>query len=421
MPHGSRISFLILLAALVTPAGVAAQSNVVTPAPPAREGTVGPEQLRDFALPGTRTSPEGEAETAPQPRETPAPDQAASPRPEPSASATTPRPAVTTPVTEVAPPPVETESRTRPSSTQSVGLAPPAQSPLTTSTEPAFTPAFTPTPITSPTDPAAGLSPVTNGDGSSPFAWWPWLLAALAVAGAAVFLVRRQREEQGNGTLAFAGGVPAPAPSQPRPVPRPVPAPPRAAPRPAPAPVPAPAPAPAPPKSVGVVSSRLRPWVEIEMLAERAILTEEEVIIEFELAVTNNGSAPARHVVVEAVALNAGDTQDQEIATFFERPDNPDGGIEVVPPLGHVTLRNRVRMPRSAMREYAVGDRRLLVPIIAFNAGYRWSGGSGRRGAAFLIGRGGDGAEKMGPLRLDLGPREFRPLTQRRLEPAVRR
>lgn len=156
------------------------------------------------------------------------------------------------------------------------------------------------------------------------------------------------------------------------------------------------------------------------MLAERAVLTEEEAIIHFELAITNSGSAPARNIVVEAVALNAGDGQDQEIATFFGRPDT-DGGIEVVPPLGHVTLRNMVRMPRSGIREYSAGGRTLFVPIVAFNAGYRWSGGTGRSSTAFLVGRGGEGAEKMAPLRLDLGPREFRPLTQRRLEVGVRR
>ena len=157
------------------------------------------------------------------------------------------------------------------------------------------------------------------------------------------------------------------------------------------------------------------------MAAERVVLTEEEALIHFELLIRNTGSAPARNVVVEAVALNGGAEQDQELATFFNRPDAGGGGIEVVPPLGTVNLRNVVRMPRAAIREYAAEGRTLFVPIIAFNAGYGWSGGAGRSSTAFLVGRGEDGAEKMAPLRLDLGPREFRPLTQRQLNIGVRR
>ncbi|MFC7536500.1 hypothetical protein ACFQPG_03865 [Sphingomonas sp. GCM10030256] len=425
MPRGSRIPFLIMLAAAAIPSGVAAQSNVVTPSPAPREGTVGPEQLRDFSLPGTRTQEPAQSDAAPPPPAERDPSQ--SPQPStnqgdtartPAASPDRPRSTVTAPVTTSRPAPNQPNRPTSPAQSVTLGLQPPADTPIAGAAEPSFTPTFTQPPLP---DPATAEDPsfaaADPADGPSPLGWLPWLLAALVTAGAAWFLVRRQREQHAGGDLAFAGaGLPSPAPPTAPLPPRAAPAPPVRAPAPAARPTPAP-----PSRPAGIVSTRLRPWIEIDMVAERAAVTEDEAIIHFELLITNSGSAPARNLVVEAIPLNAGDTQDQEIASFYERPDGDGGGIEIVPPLGQIALRNMVRMPRASIREYEVEGRRLLVPVVAFNAGYRWSGGSGRSSAAFLVGRGGEDTEKMGPLRLDLGPREFRGLTRRRLDPAVRR
>jgi hypothetical protein len=155
--------------------------------------------------------------------------------------------------------------------------------------------------------------------------------------------------------------------------------------------------------------------------AEAAALDDNELAIQFELVITNSGSAPARDVIVEALALNAGETQDAEIATFFARPDATGGVIDMIGPLDQTSIRSVVRMPRAAMREYQVEGRRLLVPVLAFNAGYRFGSGGGRTSGAWLIGRGKPGAERLGPLRLDQGPQRWTDLSQKTLEPAVRR
>ena len=52
----------------------------------------------------------------------------------------------------------------------------------------------------------------------------------------------------------------------------------------------------------------------------RCIVEDERVTIEFELAMYNSGSAPARDVLIEASMFNAGPAQDQEIGAFFANP-----------------------------------------------------------------------------------------------------
>ena len=169
------------------------------------------------------------------------------------------------------------------------------------------------------------------------------------------------------------------------------------------------------------MSTRLRASIEIELITEAAVLDDNEMAIQFELRITNSGSSPARNVVVEAVVLNAGDAQDAEIMNFFERPDAIGEAIDVLGPLENSSLRSVVRIPRAAMREYVAQDRRLLVPILAFNVAYRFGASSGRTSGAWLIGRNPSGTERLGPLRLDQGSRQWTAMSQKRLEPAVRR
>jgi hypothetical protein len=238
---------------------------------------------------------------------------------------------------------------------------------------------------------------------------WPWLLAALAVAAAAALLFWRNRSR-----AAFAGGPqidlfspPAPVPPQTRP--RPAPAPPVGTAQPAPQPSPS-----------GIVSSSLRPWIEIGMQPLRCIVTDETVTIEFELDLFNSGSAPARGVFAEAVVINAGATQDQELASFFARAVGEGERIDVIHPLKRLTFTTQVVTPREHVRPMEMGGRQVFVPLVAFNAVYRWGSKEGRTSLSYLVGRQGTG-EKLAPFRLDLGPRVFRGLGIRPLPAAVRK
>jgi hypothetical protein len=233
----------------------------------------------------------------------------------------------------------------------------------------------------------------------------PWLLAAMALGAGAAFLFYRRR----HGREALAGGPQIDAFVAPE------------AATPAPAPKPAPAPPERPPPSIpGLVSTRLRPWIDFGFQPLRCIVDDKEITVEFELEILNSGNAPARAVLVEATLFNAGPNQDREIGAFFANPIGEGDRIAIIQPLKRTVVRPRVTIPRELVQVYEVGGRKVFVPLIAFNALYRWAGGEGQSSISFLLGRDTNG-EKMAPIRLDLGPRVFRGLGSRPLPTGVRK
>lgn len=422
---------LLLACLLLIPTMAAAQTrpaNVVTPAPPPREGTVGPEQLRDFSLPGTRRE-EAPADSGPA-----APPTASPARPGPSTPAgdrPTPAPRTTTAMTprrseSVALPPAAPTpsqraeagpSETRPSEEITLGLEPALPTPA---------PAIETAPTTLPGAPEPlAQDSATEATG---FAWWPWLLAA-ALAGIALALVLRRRGSR----EAFAAPAsdlappPAPPPSARTPPPSAPPAQPplpsglvttrlRSPANAASEPVGAAAPAP-----VGaVVSTRFRPWIDLDLTIGEILLDEEAALIRFKVALLNSGSASARDIVVEALPLNAGESQAADLASFYRRSSQQQGGIAELPRGAATELTHEVRMQRTGIRAYEAQGRRLFVPILAFNASYRWHSGEGRSSAAFLLGHEQPGSERLAPLVLHDGPLRLGRIGVRRLEEALR-
>jgi hypothetical protein len=239
------------------------------------------------------------------------------------------------------------------------------------------------------------------------------LLALLLLAGGAGYYAWRQRSRPSYATasghadtLVRADPAPAPRPLQRTPPPQP------AAPsgpagivstrlRPA-----------APAAPAGIVSTRLRPWLEIEFTPGRCVVENDTATIQFDVAVFNSGSAPARDVLVEASMFNAGPTQDEEIGAFFAHPVAEGDRIPAIPPLKRIALKSAVTLTGDQLRQFEVAGKRIFVPLVGFNALYRWSGGEGQTSASYLVGRDNEG-EKMAPLRLDLGPRVFRGLGAR--------
>ena len=391
MKSGWRI--LIAAAAVFQAAGgTALAQNAVTPAPATNATDVGPPQLRDFTLNGTVTRP---AETqAPRPApSTPAP--AAQPpgnqpssttalpparRPE-AASAPTPAPAPAPGAVTVALPPPSV-SAAQPPAGGSLVEAPPLD------------------------EPAASFAPDASAMPDSP-SILPWLLAALLLgAGAAYYFLRirpRTQLADGPGASQFTSSEPA----------RPEP--------PAPAPAPVQRPKPAPPAGGGIVSTSLRPWIEVDFIPERTVVDAETIAIEFMVALYNSGSAPARDVLIEAAMFNASPAQDQQIGAFFAQPAGRGERVEMVAPLQRAVVRTTVTVPRSQIRPLLAEGRPLLVPMTALTVVYRWgSNNHGQTSASYLVGKETSG-DKLAPFRLDLGPRVFRGLAAREHQLRVRR
>ena len=354
---------------------------------------MGPRELQNFTLNGTVTK------TA----DTPAPAAAA-----PSRSRTQPaRPAAdraATAVTNDAPtaqPPRVSNARAaaaptaapQPSPGQSLTLGLPSP----TATTPASAPqtGFAPAPDSAPADFAT----------EQKMTLWPWLLLAGVIgAGGALLFLRRRRSRE-----AYAGGPEIDAYVAPEPASAPAPAPPKAPPAKA-----------SPEKPAGVVSTRLRPWIEIAFAPLGCTIDEERVTLEFEVQLTNSGSAPARDILVEASMFNAGATQDRDIGAFFAQPLGQGENIEAIPPLQHVNIRTSLVAPRQNIQVFELGGHQVFVPLVAFNAIYRLGSGSGQTSAAYLVGRETKG-EKLGPLRADIGPHAFARLDTRPLPINVRK
>jgi hypothetical protein len=159
----------------------------------------------------------------------------------------------------------------------------------------------------------------------------------------------------------------------------------------------------------------------VEVSVAAAILTEEELQLHLHLAVANSGSTPARQVGVEVVSMNAGPDQEAELKAYFERPDGDPRAAEMIAPLDQVVLQTMVRMPRDSFREYAAGEGRVIVPVIALNVTYRAGSSMGRTCTALLVGRANSNSDKLGPLRTDQGPREYRGIVARPLGVGFRR
>jgi hypothetical protein len=369
-----------LLAAMPALAQEAAQQQ---PSAPPQGAVIGPPQLSNFSLNGTVTR------AAPAP----APEPKKPVAPPPKAVNATPAPKRSEPERQA--PTVAKAEPARTSPEPQPDVAPPSSAPIADA--PASIPeSLPPVPAANPAAPAQGV-PIL-----------PWLIAALVAAGAAAwyFFFRNRNRESYAGVSGFDLAPEA----RPRPVP-PAPAQPRAAPEPA-------APPPAAPS--GVVRTQLRPWLEIEFRPDRAVVDDNRAAVAFELSVLNSGTVVARDILLEASLFNAGPAQDQQIQLFFDNPVGKGDRIPAIPPMQRITVETAVFMARDQVRPIEIEGRPLFVPMIAFNALYRWNGSEGQTSASFLVGKGAKG-EKLAPFRLDLGPRIFRGLDAREHELKVRK
>jgi hypothetical protein len=358
---------------------------------PAQDALIGNPQLRNFSINGTVTVP------APVPEEESrqSPPRAAAARNEQAPTSRPTQPARESAQSASRPePPAREDNDRRAASSAIADSQPPAQARRVAL--PTVVAAGEPTANPQPSFAPASQATLDVSQGGVPML--PWLIAAFALAGAAAWYFLRQRP---RASYAGAGRLNVfDAPSVPPP---PVRAPPRAPARPAP---------PAKPPSTGIVSTRLRPWLEIEFKPVRAVVDEEKAAVRFELSVFNSGSVPARDVLLEASLFNAGPQQDQQIRLFFDNPVAKGDRIPLIPPLQRVAVSTAVFLPRDQVRPIEIEGRQLFVPLIAFNALYSWGNDNGQSSASYLIGKQTKG-EKLAPFRLDLGPRMFRNLAAR--------
>lgn len=333
----------------------------------APEPVIGPPQLRDFQLePRERivTQPQVPQPQAPQsePAEAP-PSQRSQPnrqQPQPQ-----PEPQRSAPPAE---PPVPSESQAQPA-------PPPARS------QPLPAPAGLPegaaqAPVPSADDPAAAESAVRSEREGG--AWWPYALLLIVLGGVAFAWSRRRKDRPAEAATeeevpaAFAEEAPKPLP---------------------------------------------RPWLDLELEAERASFTDSEWIVQFRLSVSNPTEVAAENARIDIMLFNAGKEQDKEIGAFFRTAGRESTKLHLpsIRPGGNGIIDGEVAMPLAEMRAMKLDDRTLFVPVIAVNALYQWGEGrNGQTAKSYVIGRElQQPSEKMGAFRVDQGPRVWRTVGQR--------
>lgn len=331
-----------------------------SPSPLSPQQQVGPPELRNFSLPGETVVP------APQPqadRPTPsAPPAVRQAPPQPSAAtpAAQPRPRAPVPEVSAAPAPA-TSSPSQPA------FVPERESAAATEASPA--------PLPLPERPA--IAPSARP--ASSYGRTPWLVIAAALTAALAafwFVSRRRRRRSARIGETEALSIPDSAPPPPLP----------------------------------------RARLALSFTPDRASLTAQEATLIYHFELRNAGDAPALNVHVSIQMFNAAADR-QEIEAFFATvPEAGGAGRLRIEPDQWMRFRSQIRMPRGELREIKVADRSIFVPLIAFNVWYEWADGqSGQTAQTFLVGTEAQPpSEKMGPFRLDVGPRIYRSVGQRR-------
>nr|MDQ3075304.1 hypothetical protein [Pseudomonadota bacterium] len=331
------------------------------------------------------------------------------------------------------PPAIAGPDRDPPPGEVRAALPPPPAAPI------AVEPSFQSSPV--PAREAAAEPPLA--DDAAGLGWQPWLAALLAVALGAAFLwwrrqspgkLRHAADGDDIGALVAApAGTPAPLPRVAAPAPavsprvtvpnkattpaRPLPRGASPVPPPASAPAATPAPAPGPPAQPipgGIVASGLKPRIEFDLVPVRAETDAAEgAALTFEIIIVNAGGAPARDVLIEAQLINAGPRVDADVGRFFSQPAAGGERVAMIPPMGRATISTRLAVPGASLAPLVVEGRKLLVPVVAINAMYRWNGTEVRESSSFLVGRGEPDQGKLAPFRLDRGARSWSGLAAR--------
>ena len=320
---------------------------------------------------------------------TPPPPVVAQPQPaaptQPQRPVTTaPRPAPAEP-TAPAREPESNSPAPQPSTPQSP--APQSLAPQPAPAEPAAPQAA---PAPTPAAPASEPPLSAPADASS----WGWIAGSIALLGAIVaaawlFLRRRPEEEQQH-FIEEQKSAPTPLPPTPQPK--------------------------APPAAPAAATAE-RPWIDLTLEVRSARLSLMGATIGYTLTLHNRGERSADDILIRTFMANADANQQAQLQLFFAGAVGlPAHSAVSLTPGQRLSLTGELRLLPDQIAPVQMGDRALLIPLIAFDAQYRWSDepegtpvGSGRTGRAFIVGQEKTPpADRLAPFRVDQGPRQFR-------------
>lgn len=334
--------------------------------------------------------------------ERPQPTPTVTPTPVPPAPSPIVTPTATPPTATSPPAAVPTPRVTAAPRTTATPVAQPSPTALPTATPGAgATPDVAPVPVVTP--PPTAIEPTANAE---PGRWPLWAaLAGIVLAGIAGFVWWRRRRDHAESDHEVAAETVAAPPA--RTTDRPAPPPAKPAPAPT-VPLPPPSvPAAASPKPGGLITSSLKPEVQLALQPLRGGVDTLRATLEYQLQVINTGRGAARGVAVEAWLLSAGHETAGDLQHLFAS----QAGELMLPPFdlpasGAIDLSGVAKAPRDVLATITAGERRMFVPILATRVRFADARGTETvLTAAFLIGLERDGQERLAPLPLDRGSR----------------
>lgn len=159
-----------------------------------------------------------------------------------------------------------------------------------------------------------------------------------------------------------------------------------------------------------------KPSVTLGFIPEKATISFTSLTVRGQLQLINEGKAPAKNMQLRAGLMSASADQGRVIEGFHQNVANVAAEqLGEAQPGERIGMAIELSVPLTELQSFPLGDQQLLVPIIVANLSYSDGIAPPERAyIACMIGREATPPQpKMGPLRLDLGPRSFAPLGQR--------
>jgi hypothetical protein len=330
-------------------------------------GTNTPPELRDFRLDPPPPAPTPEPIVP-----TPVPNQQSTDTP--PITATPPRRSIP-PVQQRTRPPAQSTRVNEPSTEPAVGASPVAQEQATDL----------------PISPVVPMPPDPLPERSTPtgfIAQQLGMAALLSLVFASVGLLLWRRRRQGRQGPETITAKPAPRPRAKPPAIEPV------APKPSAAPT--------------------LHHITMAFVPLSATVSVKSLMLNGELQITNHSSDPADHLSLRAGLVSASKQQKDAMDHFFAQPQTMSSSpIISVKSGAHISLNLELSIALDEMQTFMVDGRSLIVPIVVAHLS-DVSGEVAR--VTCIVGREASPPQpKMGPLRLDQGPRGFDRLGQRGL------
>ncbi len=160
-----------------------------------------------------------------------------------------------------------------------------------------------------------------------------------------------------------------------------------------------------PPPSAG------RPQLAMELEILGAEQTATHFLLHYRLWMINEGPGRADSAVLRLDVLPGGQDTQKQVDRFFlsEASNGQTVTIPAMGPSSRTPVEGEMRVPLDPTITFRMNDRQMIIPLVAADLDYRWSGGQERSQATFVLGRlGAAGQERLGPINIDLGPRIVR-------------